>query len=229
MSKVKSNADLLNTPTSTHSPFDSEAFLTRNRTMLMVIGLAIVGTVLAYFAYNYYSKQQEKEAQEQMYPAQYYAEADSSRLTLEGNKNYKGMKKIIDKYPSTKAATLAHFYAGVAYMKDGKYQKAIDELKQFNAGDYLVQARAYCLIGDAYLELKNKEEAANQYAKAAAYQPNEHFTPAYLSKLALVYELLKKNKEAIDTYAKLIQDYPNSSDVANAKKYKARLESMLQK
>jgi len=229
MSKVKSNADLLNTPT-TNRQFDAEAFFVRNSSLFMVVGVLLVVGISSYFVYNYNNSQQEQEAQERMYGATYYAEADSMRLALKGNKNHKGFEYIIQQYPNTKAGTLARFYAGVAYMKDSKFEKAIKELKQFNVGDFLVQARAYCLIGDCYLELGKMEDAASSYEKAAAYRPNEQFTPGYLSKLALVYELQKnKGKEAIQAYTKIIETYPNSSDVANAKKYKARLESMMQK
>ena len=237
MAKVKSNADLLSTPKSNNRSFDTEAFFARNRNLFLIVPVLLVVGVLAYFGYNYYTAQQEQEVQKEMYPAVYYAEGDSTRLALKGNKNYLGFETIIKKYAGTKGANLAHFYAGAAYMKEGKFAKAIEELKQFNAGDYLVQARAYCLIGDAYLELKKLEDAVGYYERAANYQPNEFFTPVYLSKLALVYELQgakekgkgkeAKYKNAIEMYDKIIRSYPTSQEVTNAKKYKGRLESMM--
>ena len=37
-------------------------------------------------------------------------------------------RKIISEYSNTKAANLAYFYLGVAYLNKGEYQKAIDNL-----------------------------------------------------------------------------------------------------
>ncbi|TAE18601.1 MAG: cytochrome C biosynthesis protein [Bacteroidetes bacterium] len=226
MSKVKTNAELLNTTATTQKPFDTEGFIARYRNLFLIIVGAIAAGVLLYFAYNYYANQQEQEAQKDLFPAVYFAEADSMKLALKGTKNYRGLERIIKDYPNTKAGMQARFYAGVAYMKEGKFQKAIDELKQFNLGDQLVQARAYSLVGDAYVELNKLEDAVSYYNKAVNHQPNEFFTPAYMMKLGLVYELQKKSKDAIDIYNKVVLDYPTSNEATNAKKYKARLEAM---
>ncbi len=238
MSKTKTNAELLNTPASTsQKPFDTEDFLARNGKLFMWIALAAVALVAIYYAYNYFAGQQEEEAQKDLFAPVTFLEADSVRLALKGNKTYRGLEQIIKDYPSTKAGNLARFYAGAAYLKEGaaagkkeSFQKAIDVLKQYNAGDYLTQPRAYCMLGDAYLELNKLEDAATYYGKAANYQANEQFTPVYLQKLALVYELQKKYKEAIEAYERTIKEFPAANtEVTNAKKYKARLEALITK
>jgi TolA-binding protein len=89
----------------------------------------------------------------------------------------------------------------------------------------LVQARAYSLIGDAYMEQKNYESASTYYNKASDYKPNKQFTPTYLMKAALAYEKLNQNDKAKEVYQKIIDTYFESSEVQNAKKYKARLET----
>lgn len=233
MSKTKTNAELLNnTASNSQKPFDTEAFITRNRSIFMWALIVVLALVGLYFAYNYYAGQQEDEAQKDLYAAVYFIEADSARLALKGNKTYRGLEQIIRDYPSTKAGNLARFYAGAAYLKEGalgkkeSFQKAIDVLKSYNANDYLTQPRAYCMIGDAYMELNKLEDAESYYYRASIYQPNEQFTPIYLNKLALVYEMQKKYKQAIEAYDRIIKEFSTSSDVANAKKFKARLEAM---
>ena len=89
----------------------------------------------------------------------------------------------------------------------------------------LVQARAYSLIGDAYMEQKDYANASKWYNKASDYQPNKEFTPTYMMKAALAYEKLNQNDKAKEVYQKIIDTYFESSEVQNAKKYKARLES----
>ncbi|MBX7126564.1 MAG: tetratricopeptide repeat protein, partial [Cyclobacteriaceae bacterium] len=104
------------------------------------------------------------------------------------------------------------------------YELARLYLEDFSSSDLLVQARAYSLIGDANMEQKKYDEAARYYSKAADYKPNKFFSPIYLMKLALAYEKLEQSDKAIKTYQRVIDEYFDSSEVQNAKRYKARLE-----
>jgi tetratricopeptide (TPR) repeat protein len=72
---------------------------------------------------------------------------------------------VIEDYGMTDAAKLANYYAGVAYLKQGKFQVARLYLEDFSSNDLLVQARAYSLIGDTYMEEQNFEDAAKYYQK----------------------------------------------------------------
>jgi TolA-binding protein len=74
------------------------------------------------------------------------------------------------------------------------------------------------------MEKKSVEDAISYYRKAADYQPNKTFTPVYLMKLATAYEAAKNNKEAIGVYSEIIEKYPESTEIGNAKKYKSKLE-----
>jgi Tetratricopeptide repeat. len=62
---------------------------------------------------------------------------------------------------------------------------AIYHLEDFKVNDLLVQPRAYSLMGDAYMEQKDYENAAKYYDKASSYEPNKQFTPIYLMKAGL--------------------------------------------
>jgi TolA-binding protein len=135
------------------------------------------------------------------------------------------MKCFIDDYGITDAANLANYYAGVCYLKQGKFELARLYLEDFSSNDLLVQARAYSLVGDTYMEEQKYEDAAAYYKKAADYKPNKYFSPAYLMKEALAYEKLKQNDKAKEAYEKIITQYWDSDEYQEAKKFKARLES----
>lgn len=201
----------------------TETFIKNNRYILGGVLGAVVLVVGIFLYLNFVSRNQEVEAQDKMYPAVYFLAADSLGKAIDGDDEYPGFKEIYKDFPQSSAANLAHFYAGVAFLKQGEYKAAIKELKDFSASDYFVQARTYSLIGDAYMEQKNYSEAADYYKRAADYKPNEFFTPAYLMKLALAYELGKENDKAVATYDRVIEEYFKSADVTNAKKYKAKL------
>lgn len=194
------------------------------KTIFGIVGVLVLA-VAGYFGFNYYKGTQDAEAQKEMFQAVYYFEADSLSQALNGDGNNLGFLDIIDEYKFSDAANLAHFYAGVSFLKQGKFDAAILYLEDFSSNDLLVQARAYSLIGDANMELQKYDEAVTYYNKAANYKSNKYYSPAYLMKAALAYEKLNQNDKAIEVYSKIISDYWDSSEYQNALKFKARLEN----
>jgi TolA-binding protein len=203
----------------------AENWLERNPTISIGIAAAILLVVAGFFGFKYYKNNQNQEAQKQMFQAVYYFEQDSLDLALEGDGNNLGFKAIIDRYSMTDASNLANFYAGSCFLKKGDFKTARLYLEDFSSNDLLVQARAYSLIGDTYMEEGNFEDAAKFYSKAANHEPNKYFSPTYLMKEALAYEKLKQNDKAKEAYEKIITQFVGSPEYQNARKYKARLES----
>lgn len=201
----------------------TEEFVAHNKGIVIGGAIALALIVAGFFGYRYYKNTQEAEAQSSMFQAVYYFESDSLNLALNGDGNNLGLLGIIEDYSITDAANLANFYAGAIYLKQGKYDLAILYLKDYNANDLLVQPRAYSLIGDAYMELQDFENAASYYQKAADYKSNKYFTPRYLMKAALAYEKLNNTKAAIDAYTEVIEKYWDSEQYQEAQKFKARL------
>lgn len=204
----------------------SESLLNRNKNLILGAIVAVVLVVAGILGYNAYKESQDTEAQKSFFPAVSYFETDSLKKALAGDGASDGLLKVADEYGVTDAGNLANFYAGVAFLKDGKYDDAISHLKDFSSSDLLVQARAYSLLGDAYLEKNQTDEAISYYKKATEYKPNKYFTPGYLMKLATAYEKNKDYKAAIEAYDEVIEKYFDSSEAPNAKKYKSKLEGL---
>jgi len=190
-------------------------------------GIVVVVILLAggFFGYRWWIDKQDLVAQQEMFQAVRYFEMDSLDLALKGTANVSGFETIINEYGNTPAANLASYYAGVISLKQGKFPLAVFYLKDFQAKDLLVQARAYSLLGDAYMEQNDYENAADAYHKASTYNPNKFFTPNYLMKEALAYEKLNQNDKAIAAYDRLIKEFWDATEVQTAKKLKARLEA----
>ena len=204
----------------------AEDFFEKNRNVIIGIVAGIVLLVAGFFGYRYYQSSQDETAQNELFPAIYKLEADSLKQSLNGAGANPGLLSVADNYGSTNAGNLASFYAGVALLKQGKNDEAIERLKDFSSSDLLVQARAYALIGDAYMEKKSFDEAADYYEKAADYKSNKFFSPAYMTKLAVAHEQAKQNDKAIKTYNSIIEKFPESPEAVNAKKYKSMLQAM---
>ncbi len=203
----------------------AESWLESNPKTVIGFAAAILLLVGGYFGFQYYKQSQNVLAQKEMFQAVFYFESDSLDRALNGDGNNLGFLNIVEDYGITDAGNLANYYAGVCYLKQGKYELARLFLEDFSSSDLLVQARAYSLIGDSYMEEQKYEEAANFYSKAANYEPNKYFSPSYLMKEALAYEKLNQNDKAKAAYEKVITQYWDSGEFQNARKLKARLES----
>lgn len=204
----------------------SEDFVKQNKNVLLGVFVLIAAAIVGAFLYYNHRTSRNAEAQAEMFQAVYYFEADSLNKALAGDGQYMGLSAIADQYSGTDAGNLAHYYAGAAYLKQGKFQEAINYLQDFSSDDYLLQARAYSLIGDAQLELGNEKEAADMYNQAANYNANEYFSPQYLMKAGLALESNNDYQGAVEVYDKIINEYPNAPDVNDARKYRARAEAL---
>jgi TolA-binding protein len=204
----------------------SEMFFEKNKKAITYFlgGLALV--ILAFVFYKYQGNQKNEDGQIAMYNSVFAWEKDSLKTALSGDKTDVGLIDAADEFSGSDAGNLASYYAGVALLKEGKYDEAIEQLNNFKSKDLLVQGMAYSLIGDAYLEKKEMDNAVEYYNKAVQYKPNEAFTPKYLMKLALAQELNKDYSSAVESYGKIVDEYPTSSNVNDAKKYKARAEGL---
>ena len=119
--------------------------------ILGIIGVVAVG-VLGYLAYNQFiqAPKESNAANEMYYPQQYFDQALNNatakdslyNLALNGGEGKYGFLDIIDEYPGTKAANLANYSAGMAYLNMQKYQEAISHLEGFTSSDAILGALA---------------------------------------------------------------------------------------
>lgn len=207
----------------------SEAFLKQNSKVLggvIAVAIILIGGIL-FFQIN--TQNQNEKAQAEMFQAVYFFEQDSVDFAINGDGINKGFLSIVEDYPRTDAANLAHFYLGSIYLSQKNFQEALNHLEDFSSDDYLVQSKAYSLIGDANLELGNFDQAISNYTKAARTNENKFTSPRYLAKLAVAQEEAGKIADAIATYTEIEEKYFESFEYAAARKHKARLEGLAAK
>ena len=207
----------------------TEKYIEENQKSLTIIILAIVVVIGGYLGYKrFYLEPSNTEAQEAMYIAEKYFESDSLKLALEGDGENYGFLEIIDEYSVTKAANLAHYYAGICMLKTGEFEDAIEHLEKFDAEDIMIASVALGAIGDCYLELDDMEEAASFYMKAGLRKKNSFTSPIYLKKAGLVYEELNKYDKALKVYETIRKDYPESEEGKVIEKYITALKTKMQ-
>lgn len=188
-----------------------------------IVAVLVIGG--GWFAYQQYVvKPKEEKAAEALFKAEQYFALDSSRLVLNGDGQNKGVLNVISNFGGTKAANLAHYYAGISYLKLGEFDNAVKHLKDFSTNAKQVQLLATGCLGDAYAELNKKEEAIDAYKKAAAtFVEDEANSSEYLFRAALLLETTGKTAEALDLYKELKTKFPKTDKGFQADKYIYRL------
>ena len=187
-----------------------------------------VGLILVAGIYLIYKKLVQEPAEEKaadaIFKAEEYFRIDSLNAALNGDGQNKGFLNVINNYGSTKAGNLAHFYAGVCYLKLGDYNNAVKYLKDFDTDAKQIQMLAYGRLGDAYSELNKKEEAVSNYKKAAnLFEEDEFNSSEFLFRAAYLSESMGKNEDAIELYKQLKEKFPKTEKGFSADKYIYRL------
>jgi tetratricopeptide (TPR) repeat protein len=202
-------------------------FWTRNSNIILGVGTVLLLLVGGFYIYkNYFQKPKELKAADAMFKAEDYYRIDSFRLALNGDGQNIGFLKVMDKYSGTDASNLASFYAGVCYIKLDDNQNAVKYLKKFSGdGAKQIQQRAYKLLGDAYGDLGNNEEAITYYKKAASYfeADKESSAEALFNAAYLAQNVTKNQSQAIELYKELKEKFPRTTSARDADKYLAQM------
>lgn len=189
-----------------------------HRKLYWACGVALVGA-LGFQSFRWYQAKRDAQAQDEVFQAMYDFEAGAFDKALNGDDAHKGLLAVAADYPHTQTGKLAKCYAGFAYMHQKAYGQAIACLSGCYLGDSILQARIWCVLGDAYSEPGDQRDlsrAAYFYAKAAQHRPNSVYSPGYLKKAAVALEALGKDREAHACYLEITQKYPKATDACAA-------------
>jgi tetratricopeptide (TPR) repeat protein len=147
-----------------------------------------------------------------MFKAEEYYRTDSVKLALNGDGQYDGFLKVINKYSGTDAANIAEFYAGSCYLKLNENENAVKYLKKFSTTSKPLQARAYKLLADAYADLGKNSDALTYYKKAAHHFESDQAASAEALFIAAYFadRVMKNPKEAIALYKELKEKFPKA-------------------
>lgn len=213
-----------------------QLFYEKNKQVVNYIGGGLLLLIAAFSFFKfYYLPEQESEASNEMFWAENYFEKDSFNLALkggfmvmsaDGQKQVKGFEQIADEYSLTKSGSLANYYAGICYLRTGKFEQAIEFLKKYDGNDDMVSSIAIGATGDAYMEMDQTDEAIKYYLKASANSNNNFTTPYYLKKAGFAYELKSNFKEALSIYERIQKEFPNTTEGKEIEKDIAKVKAL---
>ncbi|MDQ3108617.1 MAG: tetratricopeptide repeat protein [Bacteroidota bacterium] len=202
----------------------TENYIEQNRKSLALIVGGVIVLVGIYFGWKYlYLQPKSDEASTKMYKAQLFYAKDSFNLAINGSGDTAGFAEIVDDYSMTKAGNLAKYYLGVCYLRTGKFDNAIESLKDFDSDDMFLGSMALGNIGDAYMEKGEVDDAIDYYQKAAKKNPNKFTTPVFLKKAGFAYEDKGQKEDALKMYTQIKTDFPDSQEASQVDKYIGRV------
>ena len=201
-----------------------ERFIDKYKKPLIIGGSAIVVIVLGIVGYQkLVAEPHEEESLDAYWNAFYEFENDSLNLAVTGNENFDGMEDVADEYDGTSGGDIAHYTMGIAAMKNGDFESALESFESCGFEDVELGSMVIGLQGDCYVELDDYESAVDRYEEAASREENEFTTPMYLKKAGLAYEALGKNDDAREAYQKIKDNWENSTEGQDIEKYLARV------
>ncbi|MBE0675725.1 MAG: tetratricopeptide repeat protein [Bacteroidales bacterium] len=210
-----------------HTLTRTEQYLEENYKSLLTVLAVIVGIVGIVWLGKIYINKRSGDAQSQMFQAERYFEADSMALALNGDGNYLGFIDIASSYKMTKAANLARYYSGIAYLKLGEYDNAIEYLSKFRKKDDILASAATAAMGDAWIELGDFDKGIKLYEEAIELAgENAFLAPVFLMKAGQVYESREEYDKALAAYQRILDEFPTTSEGGNAEKHIARVQML---
>lgn len=205
-----------------------ESFFEENGKAISTAAIAVFAIVAGYIGYvKFYQEPLETEAQEMIYHAQHWYEVDSFSQAINGMGDKLGFLDVAADYSSTNAGNMANYYAGISYLRLGEYENAIRLLDEFHTDEPVLSVIAKGSIGDAFMELKQMDEALEYYESAVSVNSNDFVVPFYLLKAGLTAELSGDNASALKFFNRIKSEFPDSRQGLDIDRYIGRIEAKM--
>ena len=157
----------------------SEAFIEKNLKTILLVIVAIIMVVAAWFIWRNHMAKVELRAENAIAKSQVALASDQFDQALNGDgANEMGFLRIIDEYSGTKTANLAKLYAAICYAKTGKIDEAIQYFEDFDQqDDQMISPASLAALGNCYVQKGENEKGVKLLVEAAQKADNDAITP----------------------------------------------------
>jgi tetratricopeptide (TPR) repeat protein len=200
-------------------------FYENNKAAVIGGGVGLILAIGLTIGYIIHSGNQEEEAVNLLGIAEQELLQGNYQEALNGNEEEftLGFVQISDNYSGTKAGNLAHYYAAISEYELGNYEQAIEYMQEYDVPEGILGVAPISMHANILVELERYEEAAEQFERAANWDENSSTTPYNLFKAAEAHRAAGNNEQALAHIETIINDYPNSQQLAQAEKMKGLL------
>ncbi|MDR9388650.1 MAG: tetratricopeptide repeat protein [Balneolaceae bacterium] len=200
-------------------------WLTDNSKVLIISAAVVITGIAGLVGWNIYSENREQEAQVLLATAEGYLSIGNYEAALNGVESEftLGFVQIQSGYGGTKAANLASYYASIAYYELGQSDLALQSIQDYKPVEGILG------VGPIGFHAKLLEEngsylaAADRFMDAAMWSENEGTSPDYMLQAAYNYQQAGDYDTALSVVDQLIDDYPQSLSVSQAKSLQGKL------
>lgn len=187
------------------------------------IGLVVaIGLIVGYVIY---SGNQEEEAANLLGIAEQELLQGNFEEALYGDEQEftLGFEQIANNYSGTSAGNLANYYAAITEYELGNFENALTFIQEYDVPEGILGVAPISMYANILVGLERYEEAADQYERAAEWDENNSTTPYNLYKAAEAYMEAGDTEQALAHIDTIIEEYPNSQQIAQAQRLKGFL------
>ena len=193
---------------------ETKAYLEENSKQVSIVLGAILIIVIGYLFYSYQHGQTMEKASALL------GEAQAEYQNLNNSKAKKLLTELIDQYSGTRPANQGLLLLANIYFNENNTEEAVKYFQQFidsYGDDDFLMASGYAGYAACLEKQKKYAEAAKYYQKAQETAPEFVEAANYLYLAALNLEDAGNFDQARELLQKIIDDYPESNRVEDAK------------
>jgi len=191
-----------------------------HQNMLFGIVAGIIVVILGFIGIRKYVVEPHalEASNENAKAVEYFLQGDWETALNGDDAECLGFLAIAEDYKMYQQGELAGLYAGICYYQLGQWEEATKWIKKFSAGDANIDPASHQLLGDAYVQMGELNQAVKAF-DAAAKSGNEMIAPMSLKKAGLVYLELEKKAEAMKCFEQIRDNYPQAQEAQDIDKY----------
>jgi TolA-binding protein len=180
--------------------------------LLVAGGVALVAIVVFFIFYSRAKRDEKSAALFGKATLEFYAGNTNQAIT--------DLRTVVDQYGGTKDAVQATYYLANVYFYAKDYAKAQSIFQGFiekYKDNPLLLASAQAGIADCQMENGDFQAAGDNFLKAASLKADNFIAPQYLFAAGQAYLKANQKEKAKEAFEKLIDQYPDSKEVYQAK------------
>lgn len=191
--------------------------------ILVICGAAAFG----FYSYNTYQEKQSHEMFQKTL-VEYYtvAQPDAAATSDKLDFLFNAFDQLAKRYPTLPAGEQALLYSGHVLFQKQDYKGALERYNNMQSTSLVKKGLGPLVlyhIGRTRLAMKDYEQAILIFDQLSKDTNSPYRREAYAS-IARIYELMKKNKEAVQAYRQYLKVFPEAPDAAFVK---ARISELL--
>jgi TolA-binding protein len=187
------------------------------------ITYAVIG-IVGVLALSFYLVREKRMAEENA--SVELAKAKMEYIRRDYTKTVDILKKLIENYGGTRSAGMGTIYLAQSYLRLQDHPNAEAAFKSYlddYNDDNILSGAAAAGIAATYDERKDYPKAAELYEKAANDYSDSMFAPTWLMDAARCYAQAGNKQSAQQVVKKIIETYPKTTILDDAKSYLAEL------